>query len=268
MLKIRRCTVWPCVHNKPQRSEARARTNLVSRFLQSNLIRALSCWSFDWVGSKSGRFSTQCNTCVILLSFSGNHSRYKPHSTRPLVKNIYKYRCYRGCHYLWHLHESSNIIIDTFKLLKHARVKLGMEGKNANGTAISKNLLKLKSLSDIRWHVMTRLQELQMMAVNWHSVSSPCIKLKMYLSMNTNKSAIDSWLFNSVSIKVWNTKRFQCVTMCHSNCVICHSPSDLLPSPTFLLADTANSCENVQVVCTPALPRNWCSLWNAHSFGT
>ena len=116
-----------------------------------------------------------------------------------------------------------------------------MEGKNANDTAISKNLLKLNSLSDIRWHVMTRLQELRMMAVNWHNVSSPCIKLKIHLSMNTSKSAIDSWLFSSVSVKVWNTKRFQCVTMCHSNCVICHSPSDLLSSSTCLLACTATA---------------------------
>ena len=108
-----------------------------------------------------------------------------------------------------------------------------------------------------------------MMIVNWYgSPSSPCIKLKMHLSINTSKSAIDSWLFSSVSIKVWNTKPFQCVTMCHCNCVMCHSPLDLLSSPTCLLVNTADSCENVQVVCTPALLRNWCSLCNAHSFGT
>ena len=53
--------------------------------------------------------------------------------------------------------KSSNTIIDIYKLLKHARVRLGMEGKNANGTAISKNLLKLKGLPDIRWRIMTRL---------------------------------------------------------------------------------------------------------------
>ena len=189
-------------------------------------------------------------------------------STRPLVKNIYINRCYYDCHCLWHLSISTNIIIDIFKLLNMPEIRLGMEGKNANGTAISKTLLKFKGLSDIRWHFMIRLQELQLVIVNWNGVSNPCIKLKMHLSMNTSNSAIDSWLLSSVSIIVWNTKRFQCVTMCHSNCVICHSPIDLLSSPTCLLENTTDSCKNVQVVCTPALLGNWCSLCNAHSFGT